>query len=137
MPTQKAILEYWAQTLIDNFGKYWMDIYNEHCPTKIKTSYCFACGSSIGTQRCHIVPSRDGGSEDVSNLHLLCKECHVESEDLCNEQLYYEWFKAKNPSNSASVLRIQNKVNLMIRLKNEGKTEMMPDYIKDILKSIS
>lgn len=35
-------------------------------------------------ERCHIVPDSRGGSNDVSNLLLLCKECHKEAPDSIN-----------------------------------------------------
>ena len=45
--------------------------------------------------RAHIVARVYGGSDDVSNIHLLCRNCHIESE-LFNEEYYWKWFKAKN-----------------------------------------
>ncbi len=31
--------------------------------------------------RCHIIPHQAGGSDEPSNLFLLCEECHEESPD--------------------------------------------------------
>lgn len=58
---------------------------------------CFACGQHRGLQRCHIQPKRDGGSDDVSNIHLLCPNCHIESEDYHGPD-YWEWLRARNQS---------------------------------------
>jgi hypothetical protein len=48
----------------------------------------------LRTERCHIVPKHQGGTDDVSNLHLLCAACHVESENLTGS-VYWAWFDRK------------------------------------------
>lgn len=94
MPSQKSIYKFWHQlggreilsnhsiTLevqFDSFGKTKLD--------------CFACGSSENIQRCHIDARSVGGNDEVSNLHLLCARCHVESEMLSGER-YWIWLKS-------------------------------------------
>lgn len=56
---------------------------------------CFACGDSRNLEVCHIIPRVFGGSDDIDNLHILCKRCHGESEGL---KKYWEWlsFKRQN-----------------------------------------
>ena len=34
------------------------------------------CWNNIPLQRCHVVPRSLGGTNDVSNLFLMCRECH-------------------------------------------------------------
>ena len=96
MPKKALILEYWREKLIQNFGKFWLDDEYDH-------AVCFACGTPGVVERAHIIPVCDGGVNDASNIHLLCRECHVESEGLFNKsENYFLWLKHKNPENSAS-----------------------------------
>ena len=80
---------------------------------------CFACGCSCGfennpnyesilenkpddvwklpevrknLQRCHIIPRQFGGSDDPSNLMLLCSRCHRDSPDTRSRQMFLHWF---------------------------------------------
>ena len=93
MPSQNLIYQYWhfaegQQTLLergiklenqlDVFGKPKLD--------------CFACGDVLKVERCHIVAKTLGGDDDVSNLHLLCAKCHVESEFIPASK-YWIWFE--------------------------------------------
>ena len=82
---------------------------------------CFACKSIVGTQRCHIKAYIENGTNEVSNLHLLCKECHIESECIDGTE-YWKWFWFKEQSNSASYLRIKNVANVKgITIKESEK----------------
>ena len=72
MPTPDKILKYW-------WNKY-----------DINEKECFACGAPRKLYRCHIVPSVLGGSNKISNLHLLCAGCHDKSEGLAT---YWTWFE--------------------------------------------
>lgn len=48
-----------------------------------------------GLQICHIIPRSLGGSDEPSNLVLLCHECHKISPDTTNRQLMLTWIKNK------------------------------------------
>lgn len=142
MPIKEEILIYWADKLIDS--KFWLDavydnMVNANAPitrsdAKGAIHICFACGSELGTERCHIVPKTDGGSDDAENLHLLCKECHIESEYLTGD-VYWIWFKRKNPLNSGSHLRMNNLVTMYVELYQNGKFDLLPKYIFDIMRN--
>lgn len=41
--------------------------------------------------RCHIYPKCAGGSEEPSNMFLLCECCHIESPDTANPQNFFKW----------------------------------------------
>lgn len=86
---------------------------------------CFACGCWTQTERCHIISKHNGGSDDVGNIHCLCRECHVESE-LLNENTYWRWFSFKSPNNSGSYLRIRNLISLMTY---DEKIEIAKKYL--------
>ena len=46
-------------------------------------------------ERCHIIPKSLGGTDDASNLLLLCKPCHKESPDLKNPKYIKRWVAEK------------------------------------------
>ena len=62
-------------------------------PPALLPWWCFACGFVLGIERAHIAPRAAGGSNDVGNLHLLCHECHGESETL-RGAAYWRWLMA-------------------------------------------
>lgn len=78
------IIKYWSSSNTYNNGQY------------IK-GQCFACGS-VGNgyclERSHIVPLNEGGDNSASNLHILCKKCHLESEYYIGES-YWVWYRYK------------------------------------------
>lgn len=53
---------------------------------------CWACGASgVTLNRCHIVPHALGGSDEPSNLFLMCEACHAESPDTANPASLMRW----------------------------------------------
>lgn len=42
-------------------------------------------------QRCHIVPQSLGGSDDPSNMFLLCPKCHEDAPDTTNAEAFMRW----------------------------------------------
>ena len=42
-------------------------------------------------QRCHIIAKQFGGSNDTSNLFLLCEDCHALSPDTKNRASFFRW----------------------------------------------
>ena len=79
--TKKSINEFWSSSPISTY----LNINGENC---------FACGLESTTDRAHIFPKQIGGSAKVSNLHLLCKKCHHESE-LLEGVAYWCWIALK------------------------------------------
>ena len=88
LPDKDEIREWWAKWLAVR-GKF--DSVHE----ATEDDYCFACGFKARTERAHIKASVEGGSDDVKNLHLLCPDCHRQSERLSGYE-YYEWFIDQN-----------------------------------------
>jgi len=92
MPSKNKIKQFWESKLIElnKFDK--NEIFDD--------DYCFACGWLIETERCHITAHCITQSDDVSNLHLLCRQCHKNSEHLgCNPNDlsdYWDWFMSMN-----------------------------------------
>lgn len=48
--------------------------------------------------RCHIIPHSAGGSNEPSNLFLLCENCHEESPDTLNPTNFFLWVYNKRKS---------------------------------------
>lgn len=133
MPKPKDILLFWAEKLIFEYNKESLDAFYDY--DKSVLSICFACGTSAGTQRCHIVPKHFGGGDNLENLHLLCNECHLESEGLTSKDIYFEWFSKKDSTNSGSFQRLKNLSIFYAKLIVEGKSHLVPKYIMDVIKS--
>lgn len=94
MPPKGRICRYWRRILVGEDGECIIP-YGEDFHL-INKDNCFACNINhlIGkgiVYRCHILPRAEGGSDKESNIHLLCKGCHEESENLRGEK-YFNWF---------------------------------------------
>jgi hypothetical protein len=120
----KEILEFWRKALATKYGK---DIYLSSY--RVDEHVCFACGYPSGTQRCHIIPKCNGGADDIFNIHLLCRECHLESEFIETQNAYFEWLISKNAFNSGSFLKMQNKALLYLKFYKNGERSSIPSEI--------
>ena len=85
MPSRAKIFEYWKDKI--------------HNAKNDNT--CFKCGitsifeDTVIVDRAHILAVCEKGSDDVDNLHLLCRNCHKESE-AHNGNEYKLWMASKN-----------------------------------------
>jgi len=48
-----------------------------------------------GLERCHIVPASLNGSNEPSNLVLMCHICHLESPDVKEPKYLFQWMNAR------------------------------------------
>lgn len=84
--TEAKIRAYWATTSLALL-KDFLDME--------EPGTCMACGIFCEGQgsihRAHIVARINRGSDDPSNLHMLCPTCHDDSEFL-TEEAYWQWF---------------------------------------------
>ena len=81
----EEIIKYWSQIVDEG------DIAVDWCDADIR---CWRCARKRKTlDRCHIIPESLGGTEDASNLILLCRECHQESPDFSESKYIWEWIK--------------------------------------------
>ena len=95
MPSKMSIIKYWLNNHENHpEAKPWMDRVGEYfiertCPDEIDT--CFACDFIHGTtERAHIRALCNGGSNSPDNLHLLCPQCHKDSEFI-EGNAYWDW----------------------------------------------
>jgi len=132
MPTRSAICNKWHQFLSESCGKDFL----EYDSVKVcmrngvkKENICFACGFMGYTERCHITPRHIGGADTSDNLHLLCRECHLESEYINDRAAYFDWIITKDASNSGSWLRHWNLSVFYAKRISEGNLLGVPDLI--------
>lgn len=50
----------------------------------------------IPLQRCHIVPRSLGGTDEPSNLFLMCRECHDLQPNTALPEIFFEWVRAQS-----------------------------------------
>ena len=94
MPSREKIFKHWKNKL--------NNITNNNT--------CFKCGvtpffnkKNIIVDRAHILAVCEGGTDDLNNLHLLCKSCHRESEAYSGVE-YDLWFTSRNKKEFATSL---------------------------------
>jgi len=103
MPNKKAILSFWDEH--DLFIESGIEI-NGSNPD------CFACGNHVGVERAHILALTEGGGNEVENLHLLCKGCHAESENLSGKS-YWKWLVDMNLNHyETAIQRVYRKMQV-------------------------
>ena len=105
---------------------YWKVLYKKKCLTE---EICFKCGYDGYVERAHITSVYSGGSDDVSNLHLLCKNCHNDSE-AWEYDVYHLWFDYEN----------KNRYEFITHLTMtfiQGKIKLKGDLKRDIDKYIN
>lgn len=109
MATTRDIYRFWGKTLvqINKFDSLFEVEDGNH-------TICWACGMCDRGQleRAHILPRNMGGSDEASNLHMLCPTCHKMSEFSWGRE-YWTWFrnpwKQDNPVNIMFVGYMLNK----------------------------
>jgi ribosomal protein L37E len=78
------IVSYWIDKKDDSsLGMDWTDAHER----------CWRCGYSSRLERCHIVPKSLGGSDDPSNLILMCKRCHKEAPNVKDKNFMWTWIE--------------------------------------------
>lgn len=103
MPTKKQLVSYYSGDRVQFGGEYhsdgeaWMEENGVENYLFISDTgaTCMACGFYRGIQRCHILPLCEGGDNSLKNIHLLCRNCHSESEFLSGEA-YWKWMRHVN-----------------------------------------
>lgn len=89
IPKQDSIKSYWSNTSLITLKSIDREFF-------LNNNICFKCLNifDFTLHRSHIVPLCFNGSNEISNIHILCPNCHKESEFLDDEYSvnYYIWF---------------------------------------------
>ncbi|UOE45880.1 HNH endonuclease signature motif containing protein [Agromyces larvae] len=109
-PAAAKVLAYWAPLL-------------EEAGLSVDAEYCWACGANVGyLERAHILARIEGGSNEPSNLHLLCPSCHLDSEMLHGRD-YWQWFCWPQKQMIAKAKRIASRQPLMAVVQDKAGDE--------------
>jgi hypothetical protein len=90
LPSRAAIAAYWSTVPVK-----WND--GTTHPMEHNDEGCWACGWDVdacGTlERAHLVPRSLGGSDEPSNLVLLCRSCHRKAPNTDDAQYMLDWVR--------------------------------------------
>ena len=112
LPSMHKIASWWASEQGQERIKQIKSDFNIDLSEKLggidaDVAHCWACDkmirsgvssykeSSLGLHRCHVIPECLGGSDEPSNLVLMCQACHQDNPDSTDESLFWWWFAAE------------------------------------------
>lgn len=107
LPSKGQIFEYWRERLTDigvliDWGEpsCWACGYHYNAKYDIKSPHAswqeiLDGWEKMPLQRCHIVPRSLGGSDEVQNLFLMCRECHDLAPNTSMPDIFFEWARAQ------------------------------------------
>jgi hypothetical protein len=124
MPKKRVIFSHWKDTLLKKHNR---DINNKYT--------CFACLRDGFVERCHIEPLVTGGCNSVANLHILCPNCHKESEGYSG-RFYWIWFSNKDIV-MIPVFRSREQSNIVSKIIEIIKVEIPEIYKNAINKNLN
>lgn len=132
------VVKYWYQNKPE-CGKYFIDIGEANCwacgkPVSVRFDIkkrsatdeeCFNIWDKVGhLQVCHIVPKALGGSDEPSNLFLMCKECHELAPDTPYPDIFFKWVDGQD-----HIKRIVDRVNKTLELYNIDEEQFCRYFI--------
>jgi hypothetical protein len=108
LPPKSEILDFWKDRIVRavrwiNWGEpgCWVCGFRYRSKYDVKRSDASwdeirRCWDRVPLQRCHIVARSLGGSDDVSNLFLMCRECHDRMPNTNMSEIFFEWARAQS-----------------------------------------
>jgi hypothetical protein len=108
LPSKSAIFDFWKDRIVGvvrsiDWGEPGCWACGFHCGAKydIKRSDAswgeiFRCWNDVPLQRCHIVARSLRGTNEVSNLFLMCLECHDRMPNSDIPEIFFEWARAQS-----------------------------------------
>ncbi|MGK7942775.1 MAG: HNH endonuclease [Crocosphaera sp.] len=106
LPTTSEILNYWKERIWDLEGFFidlgeptcWVCGEDWNCRYDIKNSNASyeKAWEKAPLQRCHIIPRSLGGSNEPSNLFLMCKECHDLAPNTSHPEIFFQWARQQS-----------------------------------------
>jgi len=111
----------------------------------LDSAHCWACDKTLrsgcsnyrtkdlGLHRCHVIPDCLGGSNDPSNIILMCAECHKDNPDSTDESLFWWWFK----NVESDYLQKANRLIKILpsSLNDEEADEILKEFKSDLNKT--
>jgi len=105
---------------------------------------CCRCLNNIGIDVHHIIPEKNGGTNDFENAAPLCQNCHDQFGDNPSKrkeirQMRDWWYKIIEKKYSKQDLNQFNEVNLKLEHIQDGQYDQQKDIqeLKEMLKNIS
>lgn len=142
LPNKAIILNYWKaklhlkDILIDwgepscwACGWGWNGRYDIQSP-KATWEQILKAWEKAPLQRCHILPRSLNGSDDVSNLFLMCRECHDLAPNTTNIEFFLKWASEQSWL-TRSMAKLKVEINLF------GTTEDKIESLNSVIKSES
>ena len=108
LPSKSQIFDCWKDRLPEfGFRIHWREPccwacgYNYGARFRIKQSDVGSheisrCWDNIPLQRCHIIPRSLGGTNEVTNLFLMCRECHDLAPNTSIPEVFFEWARGQD-----------------------------------------
>ena len=122
MPSKIQIFRYWESKMIDS--------------EDLDLNVCWGCGFTSSIQRCHIHDRCYSFNDDVSNLVLLCKDCHSHQESMCQSEVGRGEF-IKKLMNSAFLMNYRIE-SVMSKIKHNLYDRLLIDlgYSSEEIESV-
>ena len=85
--TVEEIIDYWEQREDEtDLSVDWSDAHE----------ICWRCGCERKLQKCHIIPHSLGGTDEPSNLVLLCERCHIDAPNINSKTFMWDWIRSNS-----------------------------------------
>jgi len=140
LPSKSEIFEYWKNRfeklgLFVDWGEpgCWACGFHYDAKYDVRSSHpswsrVLACWEKTPLQRCHIVPRSLGGSDKVSNLFLMCRECHDLAPNTTSRKVFLDWAKTQR-------FLHREAVKITAALDSFGIEEVIFDDLSTLMRS--
>ena len=98
---------------------------------------CWRCEKDKHLERCHIIPHALGGSNDASNLVILCHDCHIECPDVDDKNFMFQWIESTSFVWWANFEKYKRIINLYKKIYGEYPYEFEVDDLELTKNSFS
>ena len=146
MPSLNVIAKWWCsadgQARIRQINdRHGIDLGASLGSSDLDTAHCWACNqapsggrkryqdSFMGLERCHVIPSGLGGSNEPSNLVVMCSKCHSDNPDTADESAFWWWFDRVESSVARSVRALADLIPKDITSKEAEKILSKVEHI--------
>jgi hypothetical protein len=93
-------------------------------------SECVKAWKAAPLQRCHIVPSSLGGTDDPSNIFLMCAECHDLAPCTSVPDVFFKWVEKQSFYNRESAIFKRSLEDFGIDIEDESVMRELVDLMQ-------